>query len=292
MSNIKRFNIKNMKLLIDMLLSMMDNINFIINLLHQITKNVMIYHNNLYRKNDNLIENIINIIEYLWKEIIYNIKNASYERIHFYIVNESYHIESTIDVITVDLEKTNYIYYDNFTYKLIVKNIGITGKDTIILIYIDEDNNNLEYHIKPFHEDYLNLYFNNGIYFNIMKGKYLYPGLIIKLNIICNKTIIFKYKNEKIKLQIHKIISSKVILNIKNINSILIDIEKIIKRISNYYDYIYSIYLYTIYINNTTTNTTILQNIQTIFNIITSRLVIDCGNCGCKTQKQSLIEET
>lgn len=261
--------------LVNLLIHMLESTKLIIELLHQITKYVMIYNNILYKKDISLKKNTITTIEQLWEEIIYNINNSSYDDIPFYLINDKYNISygvfnvNDLDFISIDYNKTNYENNISFTYQLISKNDGITGSDNIIFKYINNNCQYLEYNINKFNQEIYNILFEKGIYLNIQSGIYLKSGFEIFISVKCNRYIIYHYKNEKIILEIQKIVTPEVDIKISNdINGLLIKIETLIKRISMYHDYLYNKknYVKNIDFKNKNINFNLYTTLQTIEN--------------------------
>lgn len=245
------FNISNLDIVKNLLHKMIENIIFIINGLHELTKQVMIY-NNLINKNDIYSKNqTINTIELLWNEIVYNIETSSYNNIYFYLVNDIYQIGldvfnlNTLNTyISVD-KKSNYENNVSYIYQLITKNEGVTGSDKILFKYLSLDCKNRDWNINQFSEDHNTVSFEKGIYIKVNSGYYFKKGVCLFISVKCERNVLFKYKNHDIIIKIHKIITPDTIIKMSlSINDIILNIESLIKRLSDYQDYLSSINIY------------------------------------------------
>lgn len=227
----------------DILTKMIDSTKLLIRILHQLTKQIMIYNNLMFKNEKHMKKTTVETIEHLWCEINYNMEHSQYDNINFYLVQDIYKISSDMfdfnnNIISID-QQTNYQDNTSFIYQLVSKNDGITGTDKIIFKYISNDCHYLEYIIQKFKDDFMISLFEKGIYLKINAGHYLKKGLIIFISVQCNRKITYIYKQDKIIIEIHKIITPDVIIKVhQDVNSNILRIEKLLKRLSKYQDYL------------------------------------------------------
>ena len=131
----------------DILTKMIDSTKLLIRILHQLTKQIMIYNNRMFKNEKHMKKTTVETIEHLWSEMNYNMEHAQYDNINFYLVQDIYKITSDVfdfnitnNIISID-QQTNYQDNISYIYQLVSKNDGITGTDKIIFKYISNDCN-------------------------------------------------------------------------------------------------------------------------------------------------------
>lgn len=229
----------------DILTKMIDSTKLLIRILHQLTKQIMVYNNLMFKNEKHMKKTTVETIEHLWNEMNYNMEHSQYDNISFYLVQDIYKItsdvfdfNSTNKIISID-PQTNYQDNTSYIYQLVSKNDGITGTDKIIFKYISNDCHYLEYIIQKFKDDFVINLFEKGIYLKINAGHYLKKGLILFISVQCNRKITYIYQQDKIIIEIHKIITPDVIIKVhQDVNSNILRIEKLLKRLSKYQDYL------------------------------------------------------